>query len=94
MRPRWHGRGTANTTIDGQVTSLRALKLPGGKDKAQVQGIITAIAAVSGPTKALQEAAGKNDNAAMATAAKDMQAKADAANAWARPTGWPSAAPS
>jgi hypothetical protein len=79
--------GTAGTTIDGQVTSLRALKMPGGKDKAQVQGIITAIADVSGPTKALQEAAGKNDDAAMTKAAKDMQAKADTANTSAQAYG-------
>ena len=79
--------GTATTTIDGQVTSLRGLKLPGGKDKAQVQGIITAIAGVSAPTKALQDAAGKNDDAAMAAAAKDMQAKADAAHTSAQAYG-------
>jgi hypothetical protein len=72
--------GTATTTVDSQVASLRAMKSPGGSDKAQVQGIITAIADVSGPTKALQDAAGKNDDAAMAQAAKDMQAKADAAH--------------
>lgn len=71
--------GSAVTTIDGQVIGLRALKMPGGKDKAQVQGIITAIAGVSAPTKALQDAAAKTDDAAMAKAAVDMQAKADTA---------------
>jgi hypothetical protein len=71
--------GTAVTTIDGQVGALRALKAPGGKEKAQVQGIIGAIAEVSAPTKALQDAAGKTDDAAMAKAALDMQAKADTA---------------
>ena len=79
--------GTATTTIDGQVTSLRAMKLPGGKDKAQVQGIITAIADVAAPTKALQDAAGKNDDGAMAQAAKDMQTKADTANTSAQAYG-------
>jgi len=72
--------GSASATVDGQVTSLRALKLPGGKDKAQVQGILTAIADVATPTKALQDAAAKNDDAGMAKAAIDMQAKADAAH--------------
>ncbi len=72
--------GTAVTTIDSQVTALRALKMPGGKDKAQIQAIVAAIADVSAPTKALQDAAGKTDDAAMAKAALDMQAKADAAN--------------
>jgi hypothetical protein len=79
--------GTATTTIDGQVTALRAMKLPGGDDKAQVQGIITAIADVAAPTKALQDAAGKNDDAAMTAAAKDMQAKADVANTSAQAYG-------
>jgi len=71
--------GTAVTTIDGQVGMLRALKMPGGKEKAQIEGVITAIAEVSGPTKALQDAAGKNDNAAITKAAADMQTKVDAA---------------
>jgi hypothetical protein len=71
--------GSAVTTIDGQVGSLRALKAPGGKDQAQIQGLITAIADVSPPTKALQDAAAKPDDAAMAKAALDMQAKADIA---------------
>lgn len=70
--------GTAATTIDGQVTALRAMKMP-SKDKAQIQSVVTAIADISAPTKALQEAAGKNDDTAMAKAALDMQAKADTA---------------
>ena len=71
--------GTAASTIDSQLGSLRAMKLPGGKDNAQAQGVLTALADVSPPTKALQEAAGKTDDAAMAKAALDMQAKADTA---------------
>jgi hypothetical protein len=71
--------GTAATTIDGEVGVLRAMKTPGGKDKAQIGGIVSAIADVSGPTRALQDAAGKNDNPAMAKAAVDLQAKADTA---------------
>ena len=71
--------GTAGTTIDAQVVALRALKTPGGDDKKQIEGIIAAIADVGGPAKALQEAAGKTDDTAMAKAAVDMQAKADAA---------------
>ena len=71
--------GTATSTIDAQVASLRAIKAPGGQDKGMALGVINAIAEVVGPTKALQEAAGKNDDAAMARAALDMQAKADAA---------------
>jgi hypothetical protein len=71
--------GTAVTTIDGQVVALRAMKMPGGKDKTQIEGVLGAIAAVSAPTKALQDAAGKNDEPAMAKAATEMQAKVDAA---------------
>lgn len=72
--------GAATSTVDAQVGSLRAMKLPGGKDKDQAQGVINAIAEVSGPTRALQEAAGRNDDAAMARAAVDMQARADTAS--------------
>lgn len=72
--------GAATSTIDAQVGSLRAMELPGGKDKDQALGVINAIAEVSGPTKAIQEAAGRNDDAAMAKAAVDMQAKADTAS--------------
>jgi hypothetical protein len=71
--------GTAVTNIDGQVATLRAMKMPGGNDKKAIDGVIGAIADVSGPTKALQDAAGKNDDAAMAKAAVDLQAKTDAA---------------
>jgi hypothetical protein len=71
--------GTAVTTIDGQVAALRAMKMPGGKDKTQIEGILGSMAEVSAPTKALQDAAGKNDEPAMAKAATEMQAKVDAA---------------
>ena len=79
--------GTATSTIDAQVGALRAMKTPGGQDKNLAVGVINAIAEVVGPTKALQEAAGKNDDAAMARAALDMQAKADAASSSAQAFG-------
>ena len=79
--------GTAVTTIDGQVGMLRGLKMPGGKDKAQIEGVINAIAEVSGPTKALQEAAGKNDDAAMTRAVVEMRTKVDGAAASAQAYG-------
>lgn len=72
--------GTAVTTIDAQVAALRAMDTPGGKDKDQALGVINAIADVSAPTKALQDAAGKNDDAGMSRAAVEMQAKADTAH--------------
>lgn len=71
--------GTATTTIEGQVASLRALKLPGGDDKRTVDGIIAAIGEVGAPARVLQDAGGTNDGPAMAKAAAEMQAKADAA---------------
>jgi len=71
--------GTAATSIDSQVGALRALKAPSGKDKAPAQAVITQIADVSAPTRALQDAAGKADDAAMARSTLDMQAKADTA---------------
>lgn len=79
--------GGAVSAIDGQVASLRAMKTPGGGDKAQIQGFLTALADVSAPTKALQDAAGKSDDMAMAMAAQDMQAKADTAAASAQTVG-------
>ena len=71
--------GTAATTVEGQVGALRAMKAPGGKDKAQIDGFIAALAEVTAPSKALQEAAGKSDDGAMAKAATELQAKVDAA---------------
>ena len=72
--------GTATTTIDSQVAALRALKLPGGNDNDLAQGVVTAIGEVGAQTKALQDAAGRNDEPAMTRAALDMQAKADTAS--------------
>ncbi len=71
--------GAVVTTIDAQTAMLWAKKTPGGDDKAQIDGIVTAIAEVSAPAKALQDAAAKNDDAAMAKAGVEMQSKADAA---------------
>ncbi len=71
--------GTAAATIEGQVAGLRALDLPGGEDKRQAEGVIAAIGEVGAATKGLQDSAGKNDEPAMAKAAVEMQAKAEAA---------------
>ena len=72
--------GDATSTIDAQVAALRAMKTPGGDDKDLAVGVVNTIAEVAGPTKALQEAAGRNDDAAMARAALDMQSKAESAS--------------
>ena len=72
--------GDATSTIDAQVAALRAMKTPGGDDKDLAVGVVNTIAEVAVPTKALQEAAGRNDDAAMARAALDMQATAESAS--------------
>jgi hypothetical protein len=72
--------GASVGTIDSQVAALRAMDMPGGKDKDQALGVINAIADVSAPTRALQDAAGKNDDAGMSRAAIEMQAKAETAH--------------
>ena len=79
--------GAATSTIDAQVGALRAMRSPRGQDKNLALGVVNAIAEVVGPTKGLQEAAGRNDDAAMAKAAVDMQAKADAASTSAQAFG-------
>jgi hypothetical protein len=79
--------GTAATTIDAQVVALRALETPGGKDKAQIDGVIGAIGEAGPPAKALQEAAGKSDNGAMAKAAVELQSKVDTASSQAQAYG-------
>ena len=71
--------GTAATTVDAQVVALRGLEKPGGEDKALAEGVIGAIAEVAGPARALQEAANRSDDPAMAKAAVELQSKVDGA---------------
>ena len=63
--------GTVASTIDGQAEALRKLDAP-GDDKVVVGGVITALADVSGPARALHEAAGKSDDKATAQAVNDL----------------------
>jgi len=79
--------GTAVTTVDGQVAMLRAMKTPGGDDKKQIEGVLAALSEVSAPTRALQDAAAKNDEPAMARAAGEMRTKVDVAAASAQAYG-------
>ena len=60
--------GTVATTVDGQAEALRKVDAP-DDDKAAVAGVIGALSEVSGPARALQDAAGKTDDAATARAA-------------------------
>lgn len=70
--------GTIATTVDAQADALRRLDAP-GDDKAAVAGVIGVLAEVAAPARALQEAAGKTDDPAIARAANDLKAKTDAA---------------
>ena len=70
--------GTVATTVDTQAQALRTIDPP-GDDKAAVTAMIGALAEASAPARALQEAAGKTDDAATARAVNDLKAKTDAA---------------
>jgi hypothetical protein len=70
--------GTVAGTVDDQTARLRKIGAPSG-DKAQVAGVIGALADVAGPARALQAAAAKTDDGATAQAANDLKAKVDAA---------------
>lgn len=70
--------GTVAETVDAQAEAMGKIDAPGG-DNAAVAGVIGALAEVSAPARALQEAAGKTDDAATARAANDLKAKAEAA---------------
>ena len=78
--------GTVATTVDGQVDALRKLDVP-GDDKGVVAGVIASLADVATPARALQDAAGKPDDAVTAKAANELRAKADAAGVQARSYG-------
>lgn len=78
--------GSVASTVDGQADALRKLDPP-GDDKAVVAGVISALSEVSGPARALQEAAGKGDDAGTARAANDLKGKTDNAAAQAKAYG-------
>lgn len=78
--------GTVATAVDGQTEALRKIE-PAKDDKVVVAGVISALAEVSGPARALQEAAGKSDDAATARAANDLKGKTDSAAAQAKAYG-------
>ena len=78
--------GTLATTVDGQVDALRKLDPPEG-DKDVVAGVIGAMGEISGPARALQDAAGKSDDKVTAQATNDLKAKTDAAGVQAKSYG-------
>ncbi len=78
--------GTLATTVDGQVDALRKLDPPEG-DKDVVAGVIGAMGEISGPARALQDAAGKSDDKVTAQATNDLKAKTDAAAVQAKSYG-------
>ena len=78
--------GTLATSVDSQTEALRKLEAP-DDDKATVTGVIATLAGVSGQARALQEAAGKTDDAATARAANDLRGKTDNAASQAKAYG-------
>ncbi|HET7721535.1 MAG TPA: hypothetical protein VFK43_16320 [Acidimicrobiales bacterium] len=78
--------GAVATSVDSQAEALRKLKAP-GDDTAVVAGVIDALAGVGGQARALQEAAGKTDDAATARAANDLRGKTDNAASQAKAYG-------
>ena len=78
--------GTVATSVDSQAEALRKVEAP-DDDKAVVAGIIGALADVGGQARALQESAGKTDDAATARAANDLRGKTDNAAAQAKAYG-------
>lgn len=70
--------GTVASTVDAQAAGLRKLDPP-KSDKAQVAGVVGAMAEVPAAARALQEAAGKTDDRATASAVLALKAKVDAA---------------
>ena len=78
--------GTVATSVDGQAEALRKLEAP-KDDKAVVTGVIGALADVGGQARALQEAAGKTDDAATARAANELRGKTDNAATQAKTYG-------
>lgn len=70
--------GAVATAVEGQAGALGNLDAP-GDDKGVVAGVVTAMADVAAPARALQAAAGGTDDGATARAANDLKAKAEAA---------------
>jgi hypothetical protein len=80
--------GTVNTTIDAQLGQLRALKQPRGSAKADVGAVFTSLDGTSAAAKRLQEAAGRQDDAATIAATKEMSSAAGDARTKATTTGF------
>jgi hypothetical protein len=78
--------GSVAGTADTQADALRKMDAP-GDDKAVVAGVIGALADVGGQARALQEAAGKTDDATTARAANELRGKSDNAATQAKAYG-------
>jgi hypothetical protein len=78
--------GTVVSTVDAQAGALRKLKVP-GDDKATVAGMVGALADIGPSAHALQDAAGKTDDAATARAANELKGKTDNAATQAKAYG-------
>ncbi len=80
--------GTLTTTIDAQLGQLRSLEQPGGSAKADVGAVLTSLEGTSAAAKRLQEAAGRQDDAATIAATKNMSTAAGEARTKATTTGF------
>ncbi len=80
--------GTLTTTIDSQLGQLRALKQPGGSAKTEVAAVYTSLEGASAAAKRIQDAAGRQDDAATVAATKDMSSAAGEARTKATTTGF------
>ncbi len=80
--------GTLTTTIDSQLGQLRALKQPGGSAKADIAAVYRSLEGTSAAAKRVQDAAGRQDDAATIAATKDMSSAAGEARTKATTTGF------
>ena len=80
--------GTLTTTIDAQLGQLRGLDQPGGSVKTEVAAVYTSLEGTSAAAKRLQDAAGRQDDAATIAATKDMATSAGEARTKATTTGF------
>ncbi len=80
--------GTLTSTIDSQLGQLRGLKQPGGSTRTEVAAVYTSLEGTSAAAKRLQDAAGRQDDAATIAATNDMSTAAGDARTKATTSGF------
>ena len=76
--------GTLVTSTDTQLAGLRKLSAPGGADGDKVGGLLVAMTQTNQAGRALQDAAGRGDDGATATAANQVRTSSKDATAKAQ----------